>query len=668
MTLVSLRPTAILASTGATGAFGTLADDSDATFVTLTAGGGNASVDVSLTDLTLPASAVVKSIVSRVRYSKVSGTGGFGQASVYPGVYPAGTAADGASYTTALMTTASVATTISSTAKTNWTDTDCDNAWARIIVSVLTTYKVYEYYFDVRYVVIPTLTVDLPTGTITDTNKPLVTWTNTLDSDGGSQTLSEVKIYSAAQYGAGGFSADTSTSTATSGQVAGTGTSWQDTVILPNATYRAYVRTAQTVNGATLWSAWTFGGFVVNVAIPAVPTVVVTAQSTTARIKIDVGVSNLIPNPSIETNTTGWANTATGLNAGATISQDATVAQSGTKSLKIVTTAGSATQGAAAALPELEAGIPYTLSAYVKGNAGAEPLSIAVLTSAGATLPTSSGSAILTPLSPAVTTSLQRYTLTFTPSATTTGANFVTYDNGAAVRTWFIDAVMLASNTAVAPTYSDGGPATTDRLELQRSIDGGTTWLPVRNSYGNDGIVNVTGATIYDYEAPNGTAASYRIRALHSYSGVYAASDWSASASATWSSTDWWLKHPNLPALNLQLTTAMLSYADVQHAARMGVFQPLGATLPVVVSDTRAGATGTVVFLLSTAVLQNALDAILDAADTLFLQGPLAEGQPDRYVRIGDHSSVRIVDKSWAKATTETLPWTEVASPPGAQS
>lgn len=667
MTLVSLRPTATLASSGTSGVFGSLADDSDATFVTFSAV-LTATADYSLTDLTLPASAVVKWVTPRARYAKVSSSSS-ATVTVYPGVYPAQAGAGPGVGTGVIVGTAATATTISGTTRTNWTDTDCDNAWARVMaVGTGPNYKFYEFYFDVRYVVIPTLTVDAPTGTVTDTNEPLVSWTNTLDTDGGSQTDYEVKIYSAAQYGAGGFSADTSTPTATSGHLTGSNVSWQDTAILANATYRAYVRTGQTVNGTTLWSAWTFGGFVVNVAIPAVPTVVVTAQNATARIKIDVGVSNLIPNPSIETNTTGWANTATGLNAGATISQDATVHQSGTKSLKIVTTAGSATQGAAAALPELEAGVPYTLSAYLKGNAGAEPLSIAVLTSAGATLPTSSGSAILTPLSPAVTTALQRYTLTFTPSATTAGANFVTYDNGAAVRTWFIDAVMLASNTAVAPTYDDGGPATTDRLELQRSIDSGTTWLPVRNSYGNDGIVNVTGATIYDYEAPNGTAASYRIRALHSYSGVYAASDWSASASATWSSTDWWLKHPNLPALNLQLTTAMLSYADVQHAARQGVFQPLGATLPIVVSDSRGGATGTIVFLLSTAVLQNALDAILDAADTFLLQGPVADGQPDRYVRIGDHASVRIVDKSWAKATTETLPWVEVASPPGAQS
>jgi hypothetical protein len=36
-------------------------------------------------------------------------------------------------------------------------------------------------------------------------------------------------------------------------------------------------------------------------------------------------------------------------------------------------------------------------------------------------------------------------------------------------------------------------------------------------------------------------------------------------------------------------------------------------------------------------------------------------------VRFGDHSSVRIVDRSWAKATKETLPWIEVALPAGAQ-
>jgi hypothetical protein len=211
-------------------------------------------------------------------------------------------------------------------------------------------------------------------------------------------------------------------------------------------------------------------------------------------------------------------------------------------------------------------------------------------------------------------------------------------------------------------------------VELQRSVDGGTTWTAVRNTETNDGTITYPAApvTILDYEAPNGTSTSYRARALHNYSGSYAASAWTATSSTTWTSADWWIKHPNVPALNLKLpgtagAGAMFSYPDVVHAARQAAFQPLGAALPIVVSDTRGGATGTVIVQLRTIAEQNALDVLLDRVGTLLLQGPVTAGIPDRYIRVGDHSSVRVVDNANFLTTRETLPWTEVASPAGVQ-
>jgi len=358
-------------------------------------------------------------------------------------------------------------------------------------------------------VVLPVVTVTAPTGTITNTTTPTVTWTDTLDTDGGAQTRYDVKIFSSAQYTAGGFDPSTSASTAASGIVSAADTSWVDTVALPNATYRAYVRVAQTVNGALLWSAWAFGGFVVSVTPPAVPTLAVTAQNINGRIQA------------------------------------------------VITTGGGAT--------------------------------------------------------------------------------------------------------------------TTDRVELQRSVDGGTTWLPVRNTELDDGTITYPAApvTILDYEAPNGTVTSYRARALHNYSGVYAASAWSTTQTATFTATDYWIKHPNVPALNMKLpggtAAAMVSYPDVQRAARQTAFQPLGATLPVVVADTRAGATGTIVVQLRTTAEKTALDALLDRVATLLVQGPSSHGIPDRYVRIGDHSRVRVVDNGNFLMTRDTMAWTEVALPAGAQ-
>lgn len=501
MTVVQLRPSATTSNTGTlTGgatAHAVLSDSSDASFVTYTL--TQLSL-MDLTDLTLPAGAVIKQVQTKARYKGNSGSGTM-TTTVTTGTP---TVKSVAMFGTASVTSIVTGQGISAS---DWTDAEVDAATisARNLSNSTGTFNVYEVYFEVTYVVQPVVVVSLPTGTVTNTNKPTVSWADTLDSAGGAQSQYEVKIYSAAQYGAGGFSADTSTPTAASGILDGTATTWPDDVILPNATYRAYVRVAQTVNGTATWSAWAFGGFIINVALPAVPTLALTAEATSGRVKVDL--------------------------------------------------------------------------------------------------------------------------------------------------------------------TANAGTATTDRMELQRSTDGGATWLPVRNTDGDDGLVlSSTTRTIYDYEAPNGTLTSYRARSLHNYSGVYAASAWSTTGTVTWSSSDWWLKDPTAPALNLKLAFgALTSYSNVDRAARNGVFMPLGAALPVVVADTRAGPAGSVAVTVATLALATSLNALLDAAAVLLLQGPAAEGHPDRYVRIGDHSSVRVGDRSFVLTTRHEMAWVEVALPSGAQ-
>jgi hypothetical protein len=77
---------------------------------------------------------------------------------------------------------------------------------------------------------------------------------------------------------------------------------------------------------------------------------------------------NMAPNPSMETNITGY-------NAynGATLTNDTTEAYSGSRSLKIVTTgAGSALQGASYPNIPCTSGQEYTISFYAKGPAGTQ--------------------------------------------------------------------------------------------------------------------------------------------------------------------------------------------------------------------------------------------------------------------------------------------------------
>ena len=72
--------------------------------------------------------------------------------------------------------------------------------------------SIYELFIDVDISAQPTVTVSAPTGTITTTTAPDVTWAYA-DTDNETQAFYELKIFSAAQYGAAGFSPLTSTFT-----------------------------------------------------------------------------------------------------------------------------------------------------------------------------------------------------------------------------------------------------------------------------------------------------------------------------------------------------------------------------------------------------------------------------------------------------------------------
>ena len=490
MTVVALRPTSTAANTGvvtgAGSAHAALSDDSDASYVGYQAGQNST---LGMADLTLPAGAVLLSAVVRVRVAR-------------SGVWNLDTVLNGIiGSERSVWVTWSTPTTVEMTprlASGAISDALLD-ATTLFITSTSQLLNVYEAYLDVRYVTVPVATVTGPTGTVTNTTTPTVTWGVSLDSDGGAATHAHIKIFTAAQYGAGGFDPTTSTALLDSGVINPFGVT---TAPLADGTYRAYVRVAQSVNGVQHWSAWAFSGFTISVVRPAAPTMTLTAQPTQGRVKID-----------------------------------------------------------------------------------------------------------------------------------------------------------LAANA---------GAATTDRMELQRSVDGGVTWQAVRNQWGDDGLVlSATTATIYDYESLIGTATLYRAAAAHNYSSVYAASAWSATGSVTVTSTQWWLKDVLRPALNVPIE--LVTYGEVTRAARHGILQALGATVPVVIADTRAGATGSSVVQTRTNVAHNTLLALAEQTITLLLQGPDAAGEPNRYIRVGDLAVSRVVENINIPVRRFTVPWVETAAPTGAQ-
>lgn len=504
MSTTTLRPNGTdtntgVSVTGAGSAHAAVNDDSDSSYLAGFTTGD--TITLNLGDYSFPSGAVVKSVAVRVRCAISSALASRLNAVLS---YFDGTAhiVDGP-----LAITWQTPTTIEAL-RVNASLSDSALDGAKVTIETIGSYyadsaRVHEILVDVVSVAKPVTAPSAPSGTVTTTNRPTVEWANTLDADGGAQSYHQVRIFTSAQYGAGGFNPSSSTATAESDPLAVAfdpeATDWTPSSPLADGTYRAYVRVAQTVNGALHWSDWAYTGFVLNVDEPGVPLITATPVDADGAIMVDVD--------------------------------------------------------------------------------------------------------------------------------------------------------------------HQSGAATTTHLELQRSLDAGATWEAMRLTTDTAGVVHGLDTTVFDLEAPNGTLMTYRARAGHDYgSGEIAWSAW-ATATATWTSTDWWLKAPEQPALSMIVVPN--SVPSYQRPARQGVFQPLGSSDTVIVADQRGAARGTIKLQVDTSEEAEDLDALLDSGLTLLLQGPPEHHWPDRYVRFGDQDRGRWIDKAWVGEQIDTFPWFEVTAPTG---
>lgn len=278
MTFVNLAPNATLGSTGAlTGSsvHAALSDSSDATFVEYTFGEYSS---VSFADLTLPSGGVVVLAQLVLRTSR-DGTG--------PGALSTTLTAGSPSNQVGSITWSSPKDLYSASRFGGVEDADVDDAWAIWTCTSLSEVTVYEAWVRVLYLTQPTLTVTSPSGTIT-TNRASIGWTPSFDEHAQSSPYYfQAKIFSSAQYSAGGFNPETSTATTDSGVVYSAATTTSPENRLPNGNYRAYVKVAAG-NSPSQWSAWTYGAFTVDAPDPGVPSLSCTGENSQGRIKIDL--------------------------------------------------------------------------------------------------------------------------------------------------------------------------------------------------------------------------------------------------------------------------------------------------------------------------------------------------------------------------------------------
>lgn len=261
-------------------------DSSNNTYVRSTAlTSGFAVLEYDLASVTVGSSAI-----SRVRAGVIVKNGDGNPASIRmftPSTSSIGTAAGPLSTTYYNASTAGTIYTGWWTQSTAWGTADA-NLMTMRISSFGTALRWTKAWMEYDLVSIPAGT---PAVTAVNTDRPTVTWTFS-DADGFLQASAVVKIFSSAQYSAGGFSASTSTPL-WSGTVNGTAsTITPSTAIVTNGLfYKPFLQVFKNVDQTVIPQASFASATAVSTAsftAPAAPTVQTTWDNTYKRVQVTV--------------------------------------------------------------------------------------------------------------------------------------------------------------------------------------------------------------------------------------------------------------------------------------------------------------------------------------------------------------------------------------------
>jgi hypothetical protein len=266
---------------GAASGHAALSDNSDASYIDIPLD------EYDMATTAFPAGSQIRSVTQRLRY--LANDAFFTTAMVLSHrVGASGTVSPNTSVpNSAVITTNSGAARTVNPDGNPWTQADIDGLHFILTAlnsnSSIYTTRAHEAYIDVLYNERPTAVVTAPAegGSVTTTTQPTVTWTYA-DPEADAQERYRVKVFSAAQYGAGGFDPETSTATWDSGDVFSAATSVVVASPLVNGvTYRAYVKVGDvTPSGySAKWSTWDSNTFTIAVTPPGTPTVTAVAAA-----------------------------------------------------------------------------------------------------------------------------------------------------------------------------------------------------------------------------------------------------------------------------------------------------------------------------------------------------------------------------------------------------
>jgi hypothetical protein len=292
MALVTLRPNvtdtaSLFTLVGAATALLAVTDNVDTSYLALVSANGSALAQFQFETTAIPAGAYIKSVAPRIRWQ------GTTNKPLQYKIYSATVASPWFAnpYLSLAFPPAIFTTQAGGAARPVYAGVQNEIDDLLLVIKLTDAncnIKISELYIDVVYNVAPVVSaVTLNFAAVTA--RPFIKWTFT-DTELDAQDSYQVKVFSAAQYGAGGFDPETSAAAWAIGPVNSTALQVSvDENLEPGTTYKAYVKCSD-VGSNNRYSSWASSAAnTITVTLPLVPLMTaVTSVPASARIDVTV--------------------------------------------------------------------------------------------------------------------------------------------------------------------------------------------------------------------------------------------------------------------------------------------------------------------------------------------------------------------------------------------
>lgn len=475
----------------------------------------------------------------------------------------------------------------------------------------------------------PSATWSTPTGTVTDTTQPTFSGTYS-DPDGDVLDGYRVKVFSLAQYSAGGFDPETSSATWDSGLVSQNGgTAIAGTIGTPlaNGTYRLYGKARNAVLASGHYTAWAYAQFTVSVVPPNTPSLGATADAANNRMALTLqGFDNLLTadESDFEAGLGSWFGP---LNCGVTRIASGLATSGGYIAQVSSLAAGRMDAVTASGVngKPVVGGSAYRVIADVRAATVSRTSVLMVywFTSAGAAASTAFNTVASSADATGSWTTLAGNVTA--PANAAYAQVVVSFQNPAAAsEIHYIEkaGIMPGSGTV----WARGPVAGTVRtFEVQRSIDGGSTWTDLARllpTVGPYSAITSQAVSAGDYEAPRGVNVVYRLRVKWvSPTGAVFTSAWTAASSIlSIPATGWVLKSLTDAASVVTGLRVLWETFSESTEVDTGVFEPVDSDETIVIQGRTRGKRLGMELRFATTAEWTPFEALLARKDTMLLQ------------------------------------------------